>query len=102
MESLIVIVGGVVCALVGSLPPAVLLEGVLKQGMRARVAQGLVSILLSFGFMSVALMLVRMVSKSEILTFGVAMMASFLLFWGVEALRAWVVRRDGQGSEGRN
>lgn len=100
LEGLIVI-GGAVCGIAGSIPPAVLLEGVLKRGMRVKVAHGLASILVSFAFMSAVLVAIRMVARSEILTFGVAMMASFILFWGVEALRAWAVR-DGRGSEGRN
>lgn len=102
MDGWIVFVGGAACGIAGSIPPAVLLERVLKRGMRVKVAHGLASILVSFAFMSAALAVVRMVARSEILTFGVGMMASFLLLWGVEALRAWVVRDGDRGSKGRN
>lgn len=102
MEGVVVIVGGAACGVVGGIPPAILFEGVLKRGMRVRVARGVASILVSFAAMSVALVAVRMVARSETLAFGTAMTSAFLLFWGVEALRAWAARNDGQGSEGRN
>lgn len=102
LEGWVAILGGAACGLVGSIPAAVLLEGVLKRGMRAKVAHGLAGTLVSFGIMSAALVAVRTVARYETLAFGTAMMTAFLLFWGAEAVRAWVTREGDRGSEGRN
>lgn len=102
LGDLVVIMEGAACGLVGSIPPAILFEGVLKRGMRVKVARGLASILASFAFMSAALAVVRMVARDAVLVFGVAMMATFVLFWGAEALRAWAIGNEGPGSKGRN
>lgn len=93
---------GAVCGLLGCLPPGFLLERVLKGRTRVQVARGIASILVSFGFMSAALVAVRAAQRDKVLVFGVAMMAAFLLFWGVEALRIWLAIRASEDSEGRN
>lgn len=83
------IVAGVVCGLVGCAAPAFLFEEVLTKGRRVQVSSGLVSIIVSFALMLVALFVVHAVRSELVLAFGCSMVATFLLFWGVESLRAW-------------
>lgn len=80
---------GVVCGVVGCIPSAFLFEEALKQGRRVNVGEGLRSILVSFAMLSFAIVVVWLVDSSAVLWFGCAMIASFLLFWAVEALRGW-------------
>ncbi|WP_417572588.1 hypothetical protein [Paratractidigestivibacter faecalis] len=50
----------------------------------------MVSILTSFLMLSLALLAVRVLAAEKVLPFGCAMVAAFLLFWAVEAVRGWM------------
>lgn len=89
MADLTTIFAGVVCALVGSVAPAILFENALKPGRRVSLAAGLASILSSFLFLALALLVEYVYASEKFLAFGCAMAAAFLLFWSAEALRAW-------------
>lgn len=89
MDGARTIVLGSVLGIIGALPPAFLFELALREDRRANVAYGFVSILVSFIMLMLATMVVWMVSRSDVLVFGVAEAVSFLLVWVVEAWRAW-------------
>lgn len=88
---------GAVCGLIGCAFPAFLFEGALKEGTRVNMAAGIASILSSFLLLSLALLAVYAAASESVLVFGCAMVASFLLFWAVEAIRAWRVANGGSG-----
>ena len=70
--------------------PRILFERALKKGKRVSVSLGVVSILASFLMLSLALLAVRILAAEKVLPFGCAMVAAFLLFWAVEAVRGWM------------
>jgi hypothetical protein len=80
---------GAALGLVGSLPPAALFELALRKTRPVSVAAGFVGIMASFTILVVALLAVWAVARTELLLFGCAEAASFLLVWAVEAWRAW-------------
>lgn len=92
------ILAGAACGLVGSIAPSFLYERALKPGTRVSVGMGLASIFVSFMFMTLALLAAYLAAKDEVLAFGCAMVATFLLFWAVEAVRGW--RAANGGAEG--
>ena len=65
-------------------------ERALKKGKRVSVGLGVASILASFLMLSLALLAVRVLAAEKVLPFGCAMVAAFLLFWAVEAVRGWM------------
>ena len=84
------VMAGVLCGLIGCAAPGVLFERALKKGKRVSVSLGVVSILASFLMLSLALLAVRVLAAEKVLPFGCAMVAAFLLFWAVEAVRGWM------------
>ena len=53
------------------------------------LAAGIAAVFASFMTLTVVLLVVYLVTSEHFLEFGTAMVASFLLLWGVEAARAW-------------
>ena len=88
MEWQIVAMGSVL-GIVGALPSAYLLERALRRDRAVSVAKGLVSIMVSFTILSVAIFVAWLAARERVLVFGVSIVASFLLVWVVEAWRAW-------------
>ena len=84
------VMAGVLCGLVGCAAPGFLFERALKKGKRVSVGLGVASILVSFLMLSLALLAVRVLAAEKVLPFGCAMVAAFLLFWAVEAVRGWM------------
>lgn len=89
------ILAGAVCALAGCVFPAYLFELALKGSTKVDVASGLAGILVSFVLLTLAEFAVYLVAAEEVLVFGCAMVATFLIFWSVEALRAWRAANGG-------
>ncbi|MBE6479062.1 MAG: hypothetical protein IJI88_05695 [Atopobiaceae bacterium] len=89
MGQMHVMVLGAVMGLLGFLPSGILFELVLTRGKRVGVGAGLASVLVSFAFMSVAALAVRLLKHELTLVFGGAMACTFLAAWAVEAWRAW-------------
>lgn len=88
------VVMGSACGLIGALPSAVLLERALRKGRNTpTVVGGIASIMISFALLTCTILVVWLVSRRSVLVFGVAEVASFLLVWSIEAVRAW---RDAQ------
>lgn len=80
---------GSVIGIVSSVPSAFLFEQALKKVRPVSVAAGLASIMVSFVMMSAAILVVKVTSPNDVLLFGVTAVASFLLLWAIEAIRAW-------------
>ena len=93
---------GSVIGIVSSVPMAFLFEQALRRTRPVSVASGLAGILVSFVMMSAAIFVVRMTSPNDVLLFGVAEVASFLLLWAVEAGRAWHDAQRGARPGERN
>lgn len=89
MDQATALVAGACFGLLGCIAPALLFEQALKKGTRVSVGAGMASILVSFLALSGALLVAYLVASERLLEFGCSMVASFLLFWGVEARRAW-------------
>lgn len=88
-EGMNVLVAGIVCGIVGCLPQAFLFKRALKGNKGVRVALGLASVVASFVTLSLAILAAWVVAPGQTLAFGTVTVASFLLLWGVEAVRAW-------------
>ncbi|MDO4848585.1 MAG: hypothetical protein Q4B45_02245 [Coriobacteriia bacterium] len=99
MAELTFILAGLACGIIGSAFPGFLFEKALKGGTTAKVnlSLGMVSIFSSFVLLSLAQLVVYRLASEKALTFGCAMVASFLLFWAIEAARAWKAANSGDG-----
>lgn len=102
METWSAVVAGVVCGLAGSAAPAFLFEEVLSKGRRVQVSRALASIIVSFLTMMAAIFVVYLVSSESVLVFGCSMVVAFLLFWGVESLRAWRAATGAPQGKGKD
>lgn len=89
MEGTRAVVVGALAGLAGAFPPALLFELALRKARPVDVATGLAGIMVSFMLLLLALIVVRLVSRRDVLVFGCAEVASFLLVWAIEAWRAW-------------
>lgn len=96
MDLPVAVVCGALFGLLGCVAPAVPFEWALRGGARASVAVGLASCLVSFLVLTGALLAVYIVARAGFFEFGCAMVASFLLFWAVEAVRAWRAANGGR------
>ncbi len=97
MNELTFILVGALWGIIGSVFPGFLFEKALKGGTTAKVnlSLGMVSIFSSFVLLSLAQLVVYHLASEKALAFGCAMVASFLLFWAVEAARAWKAANSG-------
>lgn len=89
MDQATAMLAGAFFGLLGCVAPALLFEQALKRGTRVSVGAGLAGILVSFLAQTGALLVAYLVLRERLLEFGCSMVASFLVFWGVEAGRAW-------------
>ena len=89
METQVAVASGAFFGLLGCVAPAVLFERALRGRPGATLASGLAAVIVSFLTLTVVLLVVYTATNTGFLEFGCALVASFLLFWGVEAIRAW-------------
>ena len=89
METQVAVASGAFFGLLGCVAPAVLFERALRGRPGATLASGLAAVIVSFLTLTVVLLVVYTDTNTGFLEFGCALVASFLLFWGVEAIRAW-------------
>lgn len=89
METHVAIVAGALFGLLGCVAPAALFERALRGGSEVTLASGLAAIGVSFVSLTVVLLVVYLAAQTGFLEFGCSLAASFLLFWSVEAARAW-------------
>ena len=102
MEGFQACILGALVGIVGALPPAYLFEQALKGTRSVSVAAGLASIFISFAMLSGVTFTVWATTPHNVLCFGVAEAASFLLIWVVEAWRAWRDAHRAAGPGERN
>ncbi|MBM6774695.1 hypothetical protein [Olsenella profusa] len=88
------IVGGLV-GVAGCVPAAVLFERALKRGAKVSVAAGIASVMVSYLALLLALAVAYALAEDVFLAFACSMVALFLLFWAVEAVRAWRAANGG-------
>lgn len=89
MDLPVAVVSGALFGLLGCVAPAVLFERALREGAQVSLAAGIVAIGASFLVLSAVLLVVRLVASEGFLEFGCSMVGALLLFWAVEAGRAW-------------
>ena len=89
MEGVAAMALGALTGVVCSLPSAYLFERALREEGQVSLAAGLGSVMFSFLALTVCVAVVYSVSVAVLMEFGCTMVASFLLFWAVEAVRAW-------------
>ena len=89
MDFSVAVVAGALFGLLGCVAPAVLFERALRGRPGATLASGLAAVIVSFLTLTVVLLVVYTATNTGFLEFGCALVAAFLLFWGIEAIRAW-------------
>ena len=89
MEPQVAIVSGAIFGLMGCLAPAILFERALRGSRAVSLTACLAAMGVTFLTLTVVLLVVYTATKTGFLEFGCALVAAFLLFWGVEAIRAW-------------
>ena len=83
------LVSGALVGLLGCVAPAALFERALRGRAPVSLAAGMAAVLVSFLTLTVVLLVVYLATSEHFLEFGIAMVASYLLLWVVEAARAW-------------
>ena len=89
MEPQVAIVFGAIFGLMGCIAPAILFERALRGSRAVSLTACLAAMGVTFLTLTVVLLVVYTATNTGFLEFGCALVASFLLFWGVEAIRAW-------------
>lgn len=89
MDPQVAVVAGALFGLLGCVAPAVLFERALRGSRAVSLAAGIAAVGVSFLTLTVVLLVVYTATNAGFLEFGCALVAAFLLFWGVEAIRAW-------------
>ena len=100
MDSQVAIVSGALFGLLGCVAPAVLFERALRGRPGATLASGIAAVGVSFLSLTVVLLVVYTATNAGFLEFGCALVAAFLLFWGIEAIRAWRVANGRSSHRG--
>ena len=89
MDPQVAVVSGALFGLMGCVAPAVLFERALRGSRAVSLAAGIAAMGVTFLTLTVVLLVVYTATNTGFLEFGCALVAAFLLFWGVEAIRAW-------------
>ncbi len=100
MDSQVAIVSGALFGLLGCVAPAALFERALRGNPRVSLASGIAAVGVSFFSLTVVLLVVYTATNAGFLEFGCALVAAFLLFWGIEAIRAWRVANGRSSHRG--
>ena len=100
MDSQVAIVSGALFGLLGCVAPAVLFERALRGNSGVSLASGIAAVGVSFFSLTVVLLVVYTATNTGFLEFGCALVAAFLLFWGIEAIRAWRVANGRSSHRG--
>ena len=100
MDPQVAVVAGVLFGLLGCVAPAVLFERALRGGPGVSLASGIAAVGVSFFSLTVVLFVVYTATNAGFLEFGCALVAAFLLFWGIEAIRAWRVANGRSSHRG--
>lgn len=100
MEPQVAIASGALFGLLGCVAPAALFERALRGNSGVSLASGIAAVGVSFFSLTVVLLVVYTATNAGFLEFGCALVAAFLLFWGIEAIRAWRVANGRSSHRG--
>ena len=100
MDSQVAIVSGALFGLLGCVAPAALFERALRGNSGVSLVSGIAAVGVSFLSLTVVLLVVYTATNAGFLEFGCALVAAFLIFWGVEAIRAWRVANGRSSHRG--
>lgn len=89
MDVTVAVIAGALFGLLGCAAPGALFERALRGSRAVSLAAGLTAVGVSFLTLTVVLLVVYTATDAGFLEFGSSMVVSFLLFWGVEAVRGW-------------
>ena len=89
MDFSVAVIAGALFGLLGCAAPAALFERALRGGAGLSLASGIAAVGASMVSLSVVLLVVYTATGTGFLEFGSSMVASFLLFWVIEAVRGW-------------
>lgn len=89
MDVPVAVVSGALFGLLGCAAPAALFERALRGDAPVSLAAGIAAVGASFLTLTVVLLAVFAVASEGFLEFGCSMVGAWLLFWAVEARRAW-------------
>ena len=89
MDFSVAVIAGALFGLMGCVAPAMLFERALRGGACPSLAAGIAAVGVSFVTLTAVLLVVYTATDAGLLEFGSSMVASLLLFWGVEAVRGW-------------
>lgn len=87
----IAVVAGLVLGVVGFIPQAKALEA--SRTKQVGAAAGIVATIVSFVIMSLSLAYLYVIQKDLLLTFGVTMVATYLLLWSYVAYKHYVLHK---------
>ena len=86
----IILIGlGFFCALVACMPSAYLFERAQKDENGSTVFMGLAGVIWSYVFLCIAMAIVKLLVATQFLSFALAVVVTFLVFWGIESARAF-------------
>ncbi|MBM6816937.1 hypothetical protein H6A23_07135 [Olsenella uli] len=102
MEPQVAIAAGALFGLLGCVAPAVLFERALRGSRAVSLAAGIAAVGVSFLTLTVVLLVVYAATNGGFLEFGCALVGSFLLFWAIEAIRAWRAANGRPQREGKD
>lgn len=89
MDFSVAVIAGALFGLMGCAAPAMLFERALRGDAGLSLASGIAAVGASFVTLTVVLLVVYTATDTGFLEFGSSMVASFLLFWVIEAVRGW-------------
>lgn len=89
MDFRVAVISGAFFGLIGCIAPAALFERALRGSHAVSLAAGLAAMGATFLTLSVVLLVVYASTSEGFFEFGCALVAAFLLFWSIEAIRAW-------------
>ena len=95
MSAPIAIASGIAAGLIGSLPPALMLERVLAGKPVPHPVPVGIAILVPLVLMCVSALLVRQFCATMLATFALAMIATLIVVWAIEAVRACLDAQRG-------
>lgn len=95
MDVTVALALGALTGIVASIGPAILFERALNGGAKVDLGAGIASVLASFLVLSAALASVGLATSEGFVEYGCSTAITFLVFWAVEAARAWRAAASG-------
>ena len=100
MSTPLFVVLGASVGLMGTMPMALMLERVLKGGSVPSPVPVAVAILVPLVLMCAIIVIVRYVCATMLEAFALAMIATVIVVWATEGVRAWLAAQRSASKEG--